>query len=372
MFRSKGRSWKTLLTTLVVVLAVSVMAGCGKKTDNNVVATYDGGEITQKEFDLEQRMVLALQPQMAQFTEMDDFREYLVKQAIAYKYWESKADDKMKEEGKKKADTQYKAMKDANGADNVKQMLDAQKITEKEFQNYMTRIYTVMETQLTGITEDDMKKEFEATKEDYITASVRHILIGFQDSEGKERSKDDALKLAKEVKAKLDKGEDFATLVKQYSNDGQQNIDNGGLYADAAVNQWVPEFKEAAMTLPLNKISDPVETDYGYHIIRVEARTEKTFADLTDAEKDTLKMSIGSQKLDEFMSGDLEKKIIKKITLPKVEKKAENTDKGANSGSGNTGTNGNADKSGNSGNSSNSDKSDDSNTSGADNGNSSK
>ncbi|HEY4390289.1 MAG TPA: peptidylprolyl isomerase [Paenibacillus sp.] len=347
MFRSKGRSWKTLLlTALVVVLTMSVLAGCGKKTDNNVVATYDGGEITQKEFDLEQRMVLALQPQMAQFTEMDDFREYLVKQAIAYKYWESKADDKMKEEGKKKAETQYKAMKDANGADNVKQMLDAQKITEKEFQNYMTRIYTVMETQLKGVTEDDVKKEFEASKEDYITASVRHILIGLQDSEGKERSKEDALKLANEVKAKLDKGEDFATLAKQYSEDPGSK-DDGGLYADAPVNQWVPQFKEAAMTLPLNKISDPVETDYGYHIIRVESRTEKTFADLTDAEKDTLKMGVASQKLDEFMSGDLEKNIIKKITLPKVEKKAENTDK-----SGNTGTTGNTDQSGDSGNSS--------------------
>ncbi|WMT41062.1 peptidylprolyl isomerase [Paenibacillus sp. D2_2] len=350
MFRSKGRSWKTLLlTALVVVLTMSVLAGCGKKTDNNVVATYDGGEITQKEFDLEQRMVLALQPTMAQFVEMDDFRQYLVKQAIAYKYWENNADDKMKEEGKKKADEQYKAMKDANGADNVKQMLDAQKITEKEFQNYMTRIYTVMETQLKGITEDDVKKEFEASKEDYITASVRHILISLKDAEGKERSKEDALKLANEVKAKLDKGEDFATLAKQYSEDPGSK-DDGGLYADTPVNQWVPQFKEAAMTLPLNKISDPVETDYGYHIIRVESRTEKTFADLTDAEKDTLKMSIASQKLDEFMSGDLEKNIIKKITLPKVEKKAENTDKGANSG--NAGTEGNADKSGNSGNSS--------------------
>jgi len=362
MFRSKGRSWKALLTALVVVLAMSVMAGCGKKTDNNVVATFDGGEITQKEFDLEQRMVLALQPAMAQFTEMDDFRQYLVKQAIAYKYWENNADDKMKEEGKKKAEAQYKSMKDANGADNVKQMLDAQKITEKEFQNYMTRIYTVMETQLKGITEDDVKKEFEASKEDYITASVRHILIKFLDPEGKERTKEETLKLAQDVKAKLDKGEDFATLAKQSSEDPGSKED-GGLYADTPVSQWVPQFKEAAMTLPLNKISDPVETDYGYHIIRVESRTEKTFADLTDAEKDTLKMSIASQKLDEFMSGDLEKKIIKKITLPQVEKKAEDTDKSSNT---------DANKSGNSGNSSNSEKSDGSNTSDADSGKNSK
>jgi foldase protein PrsA len=144
----------------VVVLALSVMAGCGKKSDNNVVATYEGGEITQKEFDLEQRIVFALDSTMAQFAEMDDFREYILKQAIAYKYLESQADDQMKKEGQKQAEEQFKAMKSAPNSD-IKQKLDSQKITEKEFQNYMNRFYTVMELELKGITEDEVKQQFE-------------------------------------------------------------------------------------------------------------------------------------------------------------------------------------------------------------------
>ncbi|MBQ4901650.1 peptidylprolyl isomerase [Paenibacillus sp. Marseille-P2973] len=350
MFRSKGRSWKTLLIALVAVMAFTVMAGCGKKEDkgaaggsedkSKVIATYEGGEITEDEFDREQRIVLALQPQMEQFMQMDDFRDYLIKQEIAYEYLDTKADAKMKEEGKKKAEEQFTAMKKSMGDDAFKQLLDGQKISESEFKNYMVRIYTVMESEKAKVTDDDVKKEFEATKENYITASVRHILIGFTDKEGKERSKEDALKVANEVKAKLDKGEDFAKLVKEYSTDGQPNIDNGGLYADTPVSNWVTEFKEKAITLPINTISEPVETTYGYHIIRVEKRTEKKFEDLTQEEKDLIKMSVASQNLDKFMEGDLEKKIIKKIELPKVEQKKEED------GATNSGTNGNADKSG--------------------------
>lgn len=347
MFRSKGRTWKRLTIALVAVLAFSVMAGCGKKDESQsgkgdnsaVVATYEGGQITQNEFDKEMRIVLALQPQMEQFMQLDDFRDYLIKQQIAYKYLDAKADAKTKDAGKKKADEQYKAMKEAYGADQFKAMLDAQKVTEKEFQDYMVRIYTVLESQLTLIKDEEVKAEFETTKDDYTTATVRHILIGFQDAEGKEKyTEEEALKVAKEVKAKLDKGEDFAALAKEYSTDPGSNA-NGGLYENVAVSQWVEEFKQAALTQPINEIGDPVKTSYGYHIVRVESRTEKKFEDLTAEEKELIKTAVASSKLDEFMSGDLEKTIIKEINLPKVETKTEGTDGTEGTTTPETGTN---------------------------------
>ncbi|MDU2239310.1 MAG: peptidylprolyl isomerase [Paenibacillus sp.] len=344
MFQSKRRSWRMLLIALVAVLAFSVMAGCGKKEASSggkdtskVIATYEGGEITENEFDREQRIVLALQPQMEQFMQMEDFRQYLIKQEIAYEYLETKADDKTKEAGKKKAEEQFDQMKTSYGEDSFKQMLDAQKITEADFKNYMVRIYTVMEGERQKISEDDVKKEFEATKQDYTTATVRHILINFTDPDGKERTSEAALKLAKDVKAKLDKGEDFAALAKQYSEDPGSK-DNGGLYENVEVSNWVEAFKQAALTQPLNEIGEPVETEYGYHIIRVEARTEKKYEDLTQEQKDMIQTTLASNKLDEFMSGDLEKKIIKKIELPKVETSTGENGTGAGTNAGN-GTN---------------------------------
>ncbi|MNC51912.1 Foldase protein PrsA 3 precursor [compost metagenome] len=126
------------------------------------------------------------------------------------------------------------------------------------------------------------------------------------------------MKLANELKAKLDKGEDFAKLANEYSTDPGSNK-NGGLYENANVSNWVPAFKEAALTQEINKVGEPVETEYGYHIIRVEARTEKTFDELEQAQKDVLKTEVASNKLDEFISGEVTNKIIKKIDLPKVE-----------------------------------------------------
>lgn len=348
MFQSKGRTRRTLLNALVAVLTISILAGCGTKgttaggnDTSKVIATYEGGQVTANEYDREQRIVLALQPQMEQFMQLDDFRDYLVKQVIAYKYLESKADEKTKESGKAKAEEQFSALKKAMGDEGFKQMLDSQKLTEQEFKDYMIRVFIVMESGQNQVTDEEVKKEFEATKDSYTTASVRHILIGFTDKNGNTRTPEEALKLAKEVKAKLDKGEDFATLVKQYSDDGAPNIENGGLYADTQVSMWVEAFKQAALTQPLNVIGEPVETEYGYHIVRVEARNEKTFEDLTQEQKDMIKTTLASMNLDAFIAGDLVDKVIKSIDLPKVETEApeagtNNGTDGTTNGSGST------------------------------------
>lgn len=342
MLQSKKRSWKTLLISLVAVLSITIMAGCGNTNDSKsagkgtdtskVIATYEGGEITEDEFDFEQKMMLLFQPAYQQMLQMDEFREYLVKQSIGYEYLVSKADEKAKEAGKKSAETQMAEMKKQSGEDQFKTILDSQGIEESEFLNYLTRMYTVIESQKTSITDDEVKKEFEANKEEYITASVRHILIGFTDPEGKERKQEDALKIANEIKAELDKGADFATLAKEKTEDPGSKED-GGLYENYPASSWVPEFKEKTISLPLNTISEPIKTDYGYHIMRVESRS-----DSLDALAENIKQGLAAKKMDEFMTGELEKNIIKKIDLPTVQEPEQSTE-GTNSGSGNT-TNG--------------------------------
>jgi len=105
------------------------------------------------------------------------------------------------------------------------------------------------------------------------TASVRHILFLTQ---GKSDSiKQEVQKKAEEVLAMAKGGADFIELVKKYSEDpGSKN--NGGLYQDFKRGDMVKPFEEAAFTLPINAISDLVETGYGYHIIKVIDRKKET------------------------------------------------------------------------------------------------
>lgn len=338
---------KVLSVSMVAVLSLSLLAACGKKeeakapeaTDNSaVVATYEGGTITANEFDMEQRVMKFLYPEYAQMMDMDDFKEYLVKQEVAYEYLSGKASEEAKTAGAKTATEQFDKMKASVQEDQWTEMLKAQNLTDQNIKDYMTRIMTVIKDKETGVTDDAIKAEFEKNKDQFTTASVRHVLINFTDPKTqKERKKEDALKIAKEVKTKLDGGADFAEIAKKYSED-PGSAEKGGLYEDTPVSTWVDAFKEAAKTLPLNKISDPVETEYGYHIMKVEARTEADFAKLTAEQKESLKSQLAAAEIDTFMNSELDK-IVKEVNLPKTEKAEEGTE-GTTEGTTGTGTEG--------------------------------
>ncbi|MEK4271658.1 peptidylprolyl isomerase [Paenibacillus sp. FSL R7-0026] len=327
---------KVLSVSMVAVLSLSLLAACGKKeeaktpesTDTSaVVATYDGGTITANEFDMEQRVMKFLYPEYAQMMDMDDFKEYLVKQEVAYEYLSGKATEDAKTAGTKAATEQFDKMKASVQADQWTEMLKAQNLTDDNIKDYMTRIMTVIKDKETGVTDDAIKAEFEKNKDQFTTASVRHVLINFTDPKTqKERKKEDALKIAKEVKTKLDGGADFAEIAKKYSED-PGSAEKGGLYENTPVGSWVEAFKEAAKTLPLNKISDPVETEYGYHVMKVEARTEADFAKLTAEQKESLKSQLAAAEIDTFMQNELDK-IVKEVKLPKTEKAEEGTTEG--------------------------------------------
>ncbi|WP_440961098.1 foldase protein PrsA [Paenibacillus nitricinens] len=315
MSLNKKKSWKVLLVSLVAAVSFSMLAACGSSADDSkAVATYKGGTITEKEFAMDQKIMKFLSPQQAQYLEIEAFKESILKQEVGFEYLASKATDEAKKQAKKEADSQIADLKKALG-DNYKKTLKDADVTEGDIHSYMERVLTVYQDMLLKVTDDQVIKEFEATKGDFTVATLRHVLIGLTDANSKERTSEEALKIAKEVKAKLDGGADFAAIAKEYSDDTASK-ETGGEYKDKAVGTYVDEFKKAAQTLPLNTISDPIETSYGYHIIKVESRTDKTFDQLTDEQKEDIKSSIVSKNLEAFMEKDLEG-IIENINLPK-------------------------------------------------------
>src|SRR5215469_10341240 len=86
---------------------------------------------------------------------------------------------------------------------------------------------------------------------------ARHILVA---TEGE----------AKDIEAQLKSGADFATLAKQKSKD--PGAADGGDLGYFTKEQMVPEFAEAAFKLQKGQISDPIKTQFGWHIIKIEDR----------------------------------------------------------------------------------------------------
>ncbi len=105
--------------------------------------------------------------------------------------------------------------------------------------------------------------------------SISHILL---ESQGGESSADSALAI--ELTGRLRSGEDFATLAMQYSTD-VGSAENGGELGWFSPGELpFPEFESVAFNLEEGEISDPVETEFGIHIVRVneiQGQTVKSF-----------------------------------------------------------------------------------------------
>lgn len=297
---SQARGNRHKLYALVLFLLVAVLlAGCGgddKKADQTpkndqpvevtaikpeefpaVVAEFKNGKVTNREFATSLNLLRFFNDQYEQREAEQGYREMMLESYISTKLVvnELTADENANVE--KKAEERLNQLeKDANkqlGAEGFNNRLKQFGLKREDVTAYLQdslRITTFLERNLT---DDVLKKAYQdgLKNDEFTRATVSHILIGTKVDPNKPRTDAEALKIANEVIKKLKGGEDFAALAKQYSEDPGSK-DNGGEYKDEFVAKWVPEFKAAALTLPLNKVSEPVKTDYGYHVMKVTKR----------------------------------------------------------------------------------------------------
>ena len=122
------------------------------------------------------------------------------------------------------------------------------------------------------VTEDEITKYFEDNKDEFVKVDASHILV--QDEE-----------TAKEVKEKIDNGEDFAKLAEEYSTD-TASAKNGGAVGAFSKGQMVKEFEDAAFSM----------SQFGYHIIKVNKITD-SFED----SKEEITKKIKDQKYADYI-----------------------------------------------------------------------
>jgi peptidyl-prolyl cis-trans isomerase C len=155
------------------------------------------------------------------------------------------------------------------------------------------------------ITDDEIETYYKGHKEEFInpeSVKARHILLKVPEGSD-EKAWKEAESKAKDIKKKLENGEDFAELAKKYSDDPGSK-DKGGDLGFFTKGRMVPEFESAAFSLKPGELSDPVKTDFGYHIIEVKekkAASTKAFPEVQAQMRQRLQREKQQQLQDELI-----------------------------------------------------------------------
>jgi peptidyl-prolyl cis-trans isomerase C len=162
------------------------------------------------------------------------------------------------------------------------------------------------------ITEEEIKKVYDdeakkVTETERIRA--RHILVA---------SEKEAVTITEKIAA----GGKFEDLAKQYSLDGSK--DYGGDLGYFTAPEMVPEFSKAAFALEKGKVSKPIKTDFGWHVIKLEDR-KLGAAQPYDQVKSAIRNALVRQKVQQTLAGlrDVAKVEIIDEDLKKVAAEAE-------------------------------------------------
>ncbi|MBP5978846.1 MAG: peptidylprolyl isomerase [Halomonas sp.] len=121
---------------------------------------------------------------------------------------------------------------------------------------------------------------------------ARHILIELTPT----RSEDQARARAQEARQRLQQGADFASVAREFSDDRGSAL-NGGELGWVRPGQTVPAFEQAMQSLNVNQISEPVRSQFGYHVIEVEERRRQNVTE--ESRREQIRQAIFQRRANE-------------------------------------------------------------------------
>jgi peptidyl-prolyl cis-trans isomerase C len=270
-------------TILVALFLSAAVAGTLPAEETNPVLGK-AGDFVLREADLDR--ILASQPPAVQKRFQDDpqqraglVREILIKKVIVAKARKEGFDRKPE----------------------IKEQLSY------VFDNFISQEY-LAKVVTAGVTvpEEDLKKYYREHEKDFLLPEqikVRHILIASL-KEATPEEKEKARTRAEAVLQRLNRGEDFAKLAGEVSED-QNSATKGGELAPITLGKTnSEEFEKAAFALKTGQTSGIVATSYGFHIIKMDERLDKRtapFGEARDFIYNILKAELEQKKAQEFV-----------------------------------------------------------------------
>lgn len=275
-----GRSWMFVSLALAVVLVVVLIKPPFQNSSSqDAVATVNGADITKDEL-YEKLVEAGGQPTLDSMITMKIVEQEADKAGISV----SEAD----------IDAEVaKLTEEVGGEDTLQALLLQNGMSIEDLRAQMPlqiQLRKLLEPQV-EVTDADIEADFEANKAMYDTAEqvrASHILV---------ETKEEADAVLKE----LNEGADFAELAKEKSTDTASGAQGGDLnffsYGD-----MVPEFSEAAFALETGELSEPVQSSYGFHVIKVTERKEAHTATLEE-KKEEIREKLISTQVSQLSSG---------------------------------------------------------------------
>ncbi|MCK4715884.1 MAG: peptidylprolyl isomerase, partial [Candidatus Marinimicrobia bacterium] len=151
------------------------------------------------------------------------------------------------------------------------------------------------------VSESEIKAYYKNHKEDYFVEETRQMDYVFFELKPSPADSLTQYELAVDLKNRIEAGESFETVAIEYTEDPSGKNSGGDLgWFDR--NQMVKPFSEAAFSLRRGEISDPVLTNFGYHIIKIEDKRTQNRQDQVKARHILLKITIGPETLDKLRS----------------------------------------------------------------------
>lgn len=280
--KQSGKNLFFLVIGILVVVAIAAVLFIGINS-NQTVARVGNQNITKD--DLYNRLV-----------------EYYGKQTLESMITETIIDMELEKANVTVTDAELQeemnnVIESYGGLDYVLMQLEASGMTiedlEKDVLSYL-KTMKLLEPRLVA-TEEEIAQFFESNKsyfEQPEQVQASHILVDDEET-------------AIEVKQKLDEGADFTQLAAQYSKDSSATY--GGQLGYFGRGEMVKEFEDAAFSMEVGEISDPVKTSFGYHIIKVTDKKEAKAANLEDARAE-IEEIIKNQKVSSEYSAWLNEK----------------------------------------------------------------
>ncbi|WP_308639196.1 peptidylprolyl isomerase [Paenibacillus silvisoli] len=274
--KSGGRAWMYISIGLALVLLVTLISPFGGKGSNETVGSVNGVAISKDQL-YDEMVKLGGQQTLDNL-----IQDELIKQA---------ADDAGITVTDADVDAEIANIKKhfPSDADFESALMQANMTLDdlKKQTPMQLRIKKLLEPQA-KVTEEDIKKYFDENKASFDEpeqVKASHILVA---------TKEEADAIEKQLK----EGADFAALAKEKSTDPGSK-DNGGDLGFFGKGEMDPAFEEAAFKLKKDEISEPIKTQFGYHIIKGVEHKEAKAATL-DEKKAEIKDTLISQKIQEL------------------------------------------------------------------------